>query len=50
LKAHHSVESHTLKQLCEGVKPEEESLLFIDTAGCGMGEEGSENQSKMNVG
>lgn len=50
LQAHSSVEQHTLRQLCAGVRPEEQSLLFIDTAGCGMGEEGEQNESKMNSG
>jgi hypothetical protein len=37
LKAHETVESHTLKQLCMKVGEEEESLFMIDTSGCGMG-------------
>ena len=50
LKAHSSVESHKLQHLCIKVAESEESLLMIDTSGCGMGEEGAENESKMNVG
>jgi superfamily I DNA and/or RNA helicase len=44
------VEGHRLQHLCVKVAEEEETLLMIDTSGCGMGEEGGENESKMNVG
>ena len=50
LMAHSSVEKHTLREICNGVKAEEQTLLFIDTAGCGMGEQGEKDESKMNVG
>ena len=50
LRAHPSVAEHRLRDLYKAVEEEEESLLFVDTAGCGMGEEGEKNESKYNVG
>lgn len=38
LIAHQSVEAHTLRQLYAEVDEEESVLLFVDTAGCQVGE------------
>lgn len=50
LQAHESVENHELRQIYKAVGEEETVLLFVDTAGCQVGEEGGQLESKYNIG
>jgi DNA polymerase alpha-associated DNA helicase A len=50
LKAHESVESHRLGDIYQGVDEGMATLMMVDTAGCDMGEDGNQMESKMNVG